>query len=247
MKTKSIFALMLGLLLVLGAMTRMAAQSHMVVYMSDGTRYFYEVASVDSIGFAEHECVDLGLPSGTLWATCNVGANAPEEYGGYFAWGETQSKPNYSWSTYQYGTASDQLTKYCDKSSYGKDGFTDTKTVLDAEDDAATVHWGNGWRMPTLDEIRELCSNRSNIWTTQNGVKGRLFTGPNGNNLFLPAAGYYDGTSLGYAGSYGGYWSSTLSDAYPYGAYIIGLHSGNVNWGNSDRYYGQSVRPVVNR
>ncbi|MBO4370001.1 MAG: hypothetical protein J5808_01395, partial [Paludibacteraceae bacterium] len=85
-----------------------------------------------------HDYVDLGLPSGTLWATCNVGANTPEEYGDYFAWGETTLKSNYEWSTYKYGTYN-QLTKYCYKSDYGKNGFTDTKTTLDAEDDAATA------------------------------------------------------------------------------------------------------------
>ena len=127
-----------------------------------------------------HEYVDLGLPSGTLWATCNVGANAPEEYGDYFAWGETAPKDVYNWSTYQYYDGSN-LAKYT-----GSDGLT---TLL-PEDDAATTNWGNEWRMPTKEEWQELLDNTTNKWTTQNGVNGRLFTGSNGNSLFLPAVGF---------------------------------------------------------
>ena len=124
-----------------------------------------------------HEYVDLGLPSGLLWATCNVGANAPEEYGDYFAWGEIVPKDVYNWSTYQYYDGSN-LAKYT-----GSDGLT---TLLPG-DDAATTNWSNGWRMPTKEEWQELLDNTTNKWTTQNGVNGRLFTGSNGNSLFLPA------------------------------------------------------------
>ena len=100
-----------------------------------------------------HEYVDLGLPSGTLWATCNVGAETPEGYGDYFAWGETELKTTYNLSTYKYTNGSyDQLTKYCSNSSYGYNGFTDTLTVLLPEDDAATANWGDGWCMPTADQ-----------------------------------------------------------------------------------------------
>ena len=141
----------------------------------------------------EHEYVDLGLPSGLLWATCNVGAETPEEYGDYFAWGETTPKDNYSWGTYQYGDGS-TITKYT-----GSDGLT---TLL-PEDDAATANWGNDWRMPTHDEWVELYQNTTMTWTQQNGVNGRLFTADNGNSLFLPAAGYRDLSSLDGAGSYG--------------------------------------------
>lgn len=194
-----------------------------------------------------HDYVDLGLPSGTLWATCNVGADSPEEYGDYFAWGETTPKSDYSWSTYKYGTAEYQLTKYCDNSDYGKNGFTDNKTVLDAEDDAATANWGNGWRMPTGEELAELKDGCIKIWTTQQGVKGRIFIGLNGNTLFLPAAGYYIDTSLDDAGSYGYYWLSTLYDYDPNGAYCLSFSSGYVYWDGYYRYYGLSVRPVVKR
>ena len=107
-----------------------------------------------------HEYVDLGLPSGLLWATCNVGATSPEDYGDYFAWGETQPKDTYEWSTYQYCNGSyNTLTKYCSNSSYGYNGFTDNLTTLLPEDDAATANWGGNWRMPTKEEFQELYNN----------------------------------------------------------------------------------------
>lgn len=190
-----------------------------------------------------HEWVDLGLPSGTLWATCNVGANAPEEYGDYFAWGETVPKDYYYWDTYKWCNGSyTTLTKYCTRSDYGYNGFVDNKTELDPEDDAATVNWGPSWRMPTTEQQRELCEKCSSVWTTQNGVNGRLFTGPNGNTLFLPAAGYRWHESLEYAGSFGYYWSRTLYSGYPNGAYYLCFGSGSVDWGS--RYYGLTVRAV---
>ena len=228
----------------------MAASQFFIVNKTDGSKLYFAISEVDSISFCdpqEHDYVDLGLPSGTLWATCNVGANSPEEDGDYFAWGETTPKSRYDWSTYKYGTAEDQLTKYCNESSFGLNGYIDTKTVLDPEDDAATTNWGNGWRMPTSDEFDELINNCSRVWTTQNGKYGRLFTGPNGNTLFLPAAGYYDGASFKVAGSYGEYWSSTLNDAKPLSAYCRYFNVSGVFWGYRNRYYGFSVRPVVKR
>ena len=100
-----------------------------------------------------HAYVDLGLPSGLLWATCNVGANNPQDYGDYFAWGETTPKDFYSWSNYKYCRGYEQLTKYCTMSDYGYNGYTDNLTTLLPEDDAATVNWGDGWRMPTKEEF----------------------------------------------------------------------------------------------
>lgn len=191
-----------------------------------------------------HEYVDLGLPSGLKWATCNVGATTPEEYGDYFAWGEVKPKTTYNWSTYKYGTNYDQLTRYCSKSNFGKDGFTDTKTVLDPEDDAAHVNWGGAWRMPTYDEFSELKKNCTWDWTTQNGVNCYKVTGPNGNSIFLPAAGYMNGGTFYDAGSLGGYWSSSLYAAYPYNVYDMHFTSGYVDWRYYSRDYGQSVRPV---
>ena len=193
----------------------------------------------------EYVYVDLGLPSGLLWATCNVGAETPEDYGDYFAWGETQPKNNFSWIHYQYCMGSNKtLTKYCNNSSYGYNGFTDNLTTLLPEDDAATANWGSGWRMPTREEWQELYNNTTVTWTTQNGVNGRLFTASNGNSLFLPAAGYR-GSSLSNAGSYGYYWSSSLDTVEPDGALYFGFDSGNYGmYLNYSRVVGFAVRPV---
>ena len=191
----------------------------------------------------EHEWVDLGLPSGTLWATCNVGAESPEDYGDYFAWGETEPKEVYNWSTYKWCNGSkNTLTKYCTRKSYGYNSFVDNKTELDPEDDAAHVNWGENWRMPTKEQQDELRENCTWTWMTQNGVNGCLVTGPNGNTLFLPAAGYrYDG-SLG--NDDGNYWSHTLYSSYTYSAFSLYFTSEDVNWHFDSRYYGFTVRAV---
>ena len=193
-----------------------------------------------------HEYVDLGLPSGTLWATCNVGANAPEEYGDYFAWGETTPKDSYYVFTYQYCVDNfNTLTKYCSNPESGYNGFTDNLTTLLSEDDAATVNWGNGWRMPTMEEFQELYNNTTMTWTQQNGVDGRLFTASNGNSLFLPAAGEHGGSILNYAGSRGYYWSSSLCVDQPDSAWDLYFFSSAICGINLDaRYHGESVRPV---
>lgn len=219
-----------------------------------------------------HAYVDLGLPSGLKWATCNVGATKPEEYGDYFAWGDTvpyyssqdpltwkEGKsdgydwPSYTWCKGSYNT----LTKYCNKSNYGKDGFTDSKTTLDPEDDAASYQWGGIWRMPTNDDFDELIATKDNTadytWTWCDGsttkyagtdVKGwqivRISTGA---TLFLPAAGSRGGSYLYNVGYYGNYWSSSLNDN-PGGAWDIFFHSSYVGTDYGSRNYGQSVRPV---
>ncbi len=196
-------------------------------------------------GSDEHAYVDLGLPSGLLWATYNVGAASPEDYGDYFAWGETQPKDTYNLSTYQYCNGSyNTLTKYCNNSSYGYNGFTDNLTTLLPEDDAAAANWGGNWRMPTKEEFQELYNNTTVTWTQQNGVNGRLFTASNGNSLFLPAAGYRYYSSLYGAGSIGYYWSSSLGTAYPDYAWLLDFDSGNYNVYELTRFCGQSVRPV---
>ena len=193
-----------------------------------------------------HTYVDLGLPSGTLWATCNVGATTPEGYGDYFAWGETQTKSTYNWSTYRYCNGSYYtLTKYCNNSDYGYNGFTDNLTILQPGDDAATANWGNGWCMPTRAQWEELYQNTTNSWATQNGVNGRVFTAANGNSLFLPAAGYRWDSELDYAGSHGYYWSRSLNTGYPSRAWNFIFYSddcGMYSYGYRDR--GFSVRPV---
>ena len=192
-----------------------------------------------------HAYVDLGLPSGLLWATCNVGADNPEDYGDYFAWGETQPKDTYNWSTYQYCNGSNStLTKYCNNSDYGYNGFTDNLTTLLPEDDAATANWGSDWRMPTDDEWQELLDNTTVIWTTQNGVNGRLFTAANGNSLFLPAAGFRGSGGLYYAGSYGYYWSSSLNSDDPDYAWGFSFRSDDYYVVDSSRGCGFTVRPV---
>ena len=206
----------------------------------NGMVYFVRADYSDSHGY-----VDLGLPSGLLWASCNVGADNPEDYGDYFAWGETTPKDTYNWSTYQYCNGSNNtLTKYCNNSNYGYNGFTDNLTTLEPSDDAATANWGSGWRMPTKEEWQELYNNTTVTWTTQNGVNGRLFTAANGNSLFLPAAGYRGNSSLYSAGSFGVYWSSSLYTDNPSRAWSFYFGSGYTIMYSYDRNYGQSVRAV---
>ena len=193
-----------------------------------------------------HEYVDLDLPSGTLWATMNVGATSPEDYGDYFAWGETLLKDEYNWSTYKWCEGSyDTQTKYCIDSNYGT---VDNKTTLDLSDDAAYVNWGSSWRMPTKAEQDELRNTNYTTWTwtTQNGVKGYKVTSKtNGNSVFLPAAGYRRGSSLNDAGSRGFYWSSSLDTSRSNFAFILYFISSNVGWGNNYRRCGLSVRAVL--
>lgn len=194
----------------------------------------------------EHEHVDLGLPSGTLWATCNVGANSPEDFGDYFSWGETAPKPVYDWSCYRYGGFVNEryeFTKYCTDSFYGLDGFVDNLIFLEPDDDVATANWDDAWRFPTREEWEELLLNTTSFRTTLNGVEGWLFSASNGNSLFLPAAGYWWNGSFNEG--LGLYWSSLINKEFPYRAW--GIH---FNWdqchicGSSDRCRGQSVRAV---
>ena len=192
----------------------------------------------------DHEWVDLGLPSGTLWATMNVGAKVPEEYGDYFAWGETAPKQVYSWSTYKWCNGSQNtITKYCTNSDYG---MVDNKTELDPEDDAAYANWGPSWRMPSQEQCMELCVSCTWQQTTMNGVNGQLVTGPNGHSMFFPAAGERYNNTFGDLGSYGQFWSRTLyDDIYSYSAVMLFFylddHKGH--YGNN-RYLGFPVRAV---
>ena len=232
---------------VIALMMTISASAQFYIYCSDGN-----VIKVDSISMVApvekpntengHEWVDLGLPSGLKWATCNVGANAPEEYGDYFAWGETTTKSTYDWSTYKWCNGSyDTQTKYCTNSSYGT---VDNKTVLDKEDDAAAVNWGGKWRMPTKAEQDELRQQCTWTWTSKGGVNGYQVTGPNGKSIFLPAAGFRPDSSLLDAGSLGYYWSSSLNTDTPGSAWGVGFDSSYVYRVDYDRSYGFSVRPV---
>ena len=213
------------------------AQAFIAQYVADST------AHADSLARVE---VDLGLPSGTLWATCNIGASKPEDYGSYFAWGETYTKSTYNWSTYKYANGNGyKLTKYCNDSDYGNNGFTDNLTVLQAGDDPATAKWGSGWRTPSKEQWEELLSNTTHQWTTQNGVKGRKFTSKkNGNSVFLPAAGRRWDSELYDAGSYGYYWSRSLYTDYPIYAWRLYFYSDVCYVDYDYRYHGFSVRPV---
>ena len=251
------------------------AQIKMYLHFNDGTRVEYIASRVDSITFDSqthipdepdkpeedpdvpvvpkpeegkpdangYEYVDLGLPSGTLWATMNVGATSPENYGDYFAWGETQPKEEYNWSTYKWSECSKETqTKYCIDSYYGT---VDNKTILELSDDAANASWGGDWRMPTKEDQDELRNECTWDWTTKNGVNGYTVTGPNGNSIFLPAAGYRNGSDLGNAGSTGCYWSSSLSTYHSSNALNLSFDSYGVDCDTDYRCYGQSVRPVL--
>ena len=189
-----------------------------------------------------HEYVDLGLPSGTLWATCNIGATIPEDMGDYFAWGETAPKEVYDMDNYKwYNSSSDKLTKYCTDDKYGT---VDNKTELLPEDDAAYVNWGPMWRMPTLDQQQELIERCTWQWVEKNGVYGRLVTGPNGNTLFLPAADYRGDNSLNNVQSIGAYWSRTLDSGSPSGLYFRNFEWESVYLFSHIRSNGFAVRPV---
>ena len=190
--------------------------------------------------FSEHDYVDLGLTSGTLWATCNIGASSPEKYGDYFAWGETEAKSTYNWSTYKLCNGSFKMTKYCTDSSYGDNGFKDNKKELDLDDDAAYVNWGPGWRMPSQEQMEELSRECTWTWTTN----GYVVKGPNNNTIFLPAAGYRSDGSLYYDGSYGFYWSRMLYESKPNTARHLYFGSSFTNMTFLNRRSGQVVRPV---
>ena len=181
---------------------------------------------------AGYEYVDLGLPSGTLWATCNVGAGNPEGYGDYFAWGETETKTCYDYNTYKYCMGSHlTFTKYCTNSEYGYNGFTDGKLWLDPEDDAATVNMGDDWRTPSIGQLIELMEKCTRKWTQKNGVNGYLLTGPNGKQLFLPAAGYRrESDPQLYDGYYAIYRSDLISEDLNMVAYYMWFESNKWGW-----------------
>ena len=188
--------------------------------------------------------IDLGLPSGLKWATCNIGASSPSDYGNYYAWGETSPKSKYDWSTYRYCNGTEySLTKYNTDSSYGT---VDNRTRLEMADDAARANWGDSWRMPTDVEWVELWYYCNWTWTTQGGRNGcKLTSKTNGNSIFLPAAGFREGSSLNAAGSYGYYWSSSLSSDLPSCAWNRHIYSDGLSRSRSAHYWGLTIRPVT--
>ena len=238
--------------------------THKITGLQDNTTYYICIYAINEVGVSYgnvinfttmkreykngHECIDLGLS--VKWATCNVGANKPEEYGDHFAWGETKQKSNYSWETYKW-------SYYGDYSTMTKYGDVDNKTTLDLSDDAARANWGDGWRMPTIEQFQELLDNTTEEWVTDynnTGKKGMLFTSKHNNNtIFLPAAGCYgygDGTGYRGANSYGEYWSSSRStdwfsnDYYAYCVSVMYYYGEATDILQNDRHWGRSVRPV---
>ena len=218
---------------------------------NDGSGVFAS-CSVEVYRIDVPQAVDMGTVvngKNIKWASFNVGASSPEEYGFYYAWGETEPKDNYSWSTYKFRTSGDsysnvKFSKYNTSSSYGP---VDNKTVLESSDDVASVKLGGKWRMPTDAEWTELRTKCTWTWTTNyngTGVKGQIVTATNGNSIFLPAAGDRRGTTLYGAGSGGYYWSSSLSTDDPNFAWGVYFDSDYVTRHYYSRYFGRSVRPV---
>lgn len=192
-----------------------------------------------------YDFVDLGLPNGVKWATYNVGATKPEEYGNHFAWGETEPKEEYYWETYKwYDSDSRTITKYCYSSS---DGNVDYRQTLEDADDAASKNWGADWRMPNKGDIDELIKGCEWEWTNDfngTGVAGQIGTSKtNGNVIFLPATGNYSGVLSG-AGSYGYYWSRSLNTSNSKNAYYLTITTKHIDWNNDFRHHGRSVRAI---
>ncbi len=180
-----------------------------------------EDSSVNANG---HEYVDLGLPSGTLWATMNIGATAAENYGNYYAWGEITTKSSYTSSNYTYSS---------------------NPATLPLSKDVASVSWGGDWRMPTQEELDELLTECTWTWAVKNGLNGYNVTGSNGNSIFLPAAGYRYNSDLKSIASSGFYWSSSICSSNSDNAYALGFNSGYIYWTTGSRDYARSVRPVL--
>ncbi|MCR5325224.1 MAG: hypothetical protein K6E37_00560 [Bacteroidales bacterium] len=205
--------------------------------------------ALDEYAEQTSEAIDLGLPSGTKWATFNLGATKPEGYGDYFAWGETAAKSDYSWSNYALcNDDKTTLKRYNTSSDYGS--TVDYKSVLNATDDAASVIWGNNWRTPTYAEWMELESNCTWTWTddyNQTGIKGEVVTGSNGNSIFLPSAGYMEDANLYEDGSHGNYWASSLYTRNPIEAFRVYFYPDDMGMGTSSRYFGFSIRPVYGK
>ena len=175
--------------------------------------------------------IDLGLPSGTKWTCCNIGAATPLEYGDYYSWGEMSTKTDYS------------QNKYCYYDSGSDSYFSLGNDIAGTNYDVATIKWGEEYAMPTRNQIKELVDNCTSKWTTIGGVKGRVFQSTNGNKIFLPAAGYRD-VILFDGGSLGNYWSSTQY-TYDHSAYYLTFSSSEKDVDDDSRHYGDSVRPVA--
>lgn len=208
------------------------AMAHTVPAMED---YYGEIKmfTTTNVEYTEGDAIDLGLPSGVKWASVNIGAKTPEDYGGYYAWGETEAKTEYSWTNYfdtnDEGTTFGKYTESCN---------------LALDDDVAHAKWGGDWRMPTVDEMWELIENCEFIWTTSKGVKGYMVKSRvNGNAIFLPAGGYRKKENITLVGSDGYYWTSTLHPRNKQDAYLYSFAS-STSVSYAYRYWGCCVRPV---
>ena len=253
---KRLFTLIALFAVMLGAV----AQTENVYLWKNGVYTAHPLSSIDSITFAvpgnpndkpndvpnDVTAVDLGLPSGTLWADRNVGADSPEDYGDHFAWGETEPKTTYDWSTYKWcNGAFDNLTKYCTNEDYGYNGYADNKITLEPSDDAATANYREKWSMPTRAQIDELRSYCTWTWGKQKDTWGYNITGINGNSIFLPATGYCYPNSLNGVDQEGNYWTCSLFKDYPDIAYNLNFTKNEHCVENSDRLKGYSVRAVL--
>ena len=173
--------------------------------------------------------IDLGLPSGTKWACCNVGASKPEDYGGYYAWGETEEKNKYSRKNYK----------------YKKKTIVLGSIISGAQFDVANLKWGSSWQIPCYGQLKELLDNSKHEWVTLNGVNGCRFIGYNGANIFLPAAGCYKDSSLDRIGDHGVYWLNSLHPMDEKRAHGLQIGSGYADSYGGYRFLGQSIRPVT--
>ncbi len=202
-----------------------------------------------------HNYVDLGLS--VKWATCNIGASTPENFGSHFAWGETSTKKVYTWETYKWSKGTEHLlTKYNTNEAHtdAKNPVVDNKIILDKEDDAAAVHWGGNWRTPTLEEWLELIEQCQWDWTIMNYTCGWKITASNGNSIFLPAAGIVSVDSIVGTGKndneqyYASYWSNSIAKDYPYAAWhlhcVTPSTTSLMDVRFYSRYYGRTIRPV---
>lgn len=204
-------------------------------------------------GGTTEKWVDLGLPSGNLWAAYNVGGSRPEDYGDYFAWGETATKEAFTWSTYGhaawgvdiYGREGYYLIKYCSRQMDGLEGFTDNLTELQLQDDAAKANMESGARIPSKEEWQELKDHTTHDYAEINGISGRRYTGSNGKSIFIPFAGYINNESMNDDSFYGYYWSNALYTNVPNYAWVFVCGEGGCNINSQQtRILGASVRAV---
>lgn len=253
-----LFSLFLGVIFF--AVANLQAQQVVRVYMSDGSTVVYDrvdslvctveeqeiyaddkiyrtsISEVDSVVYnftpvvTTGQLIDLGLS--VKWAGWNVGATSPEEYGGYYAWGELEEKDDYSQNSYLYW---DKDKKECQFIG---------NNICATQYDVARAKWGGSWRMPTLAECQELIDNCKWEWITYNGVNGQKVTGPNGNSIFLPAAGFFPILGMDYKGFKGYCWPGTLYVNDNNNAYFLDFSSNGPMWYHCNRYLGHSVRPV---